>query len=215
MFWKLQKCGNNLQKFQNASASLKTPEHHLVGILTLPLEHSHSPMAQTNFWRCSQTSAFVRMSATMSPVGTYCMIASPFVTRSSWTWWYFYWICLVRAWNCGSWDRMMAAWLSQWSVVGPFCGCPISSKNVWSHARCCPVRLSSMYSDSVVERATILCCLLDQEMALRLLRNRYPKVERELSGFCDHPASEYPWKFISMETSFLSYWSSMSVVAHR
>ena len=112
-FWKLQKHRNNLWKPQNASASSETPEGHLVGILTLPLKHSRSPMAQTNFQCCSQTNAFVRMSATMSPVETYCMIASPFVTRLSWMWWYFHWICLIWARNCESQDRMMAAWLSQ------------------------------------------------------------------------------------------------------
>ena len=61
---------------------------------------------------------------------------------------------------------MMAAWLSQNNSVGAFCVWPTSSKNAQSQARCCPALLSPMYSDSVVESATMLCCLLDQEMVL-------------------------------------------------
>ena len=107
----------------------------------------------------------------------------------------------------------MAAWLLQNNSVGPFCGCPISSKKVQSHARCCPALLSPIYSDFVVESVTMLCCLLDQEIAPWLLMNRKPEVDRELLGSWDHLASEYPWKSKSMESSVPSNLSSMSLVA--
>ena len=112
-----------------------------------------------------------------------------------------------------SWQRIMAAWLSLNSSVGPFCVCPISLKKLQSHARCCPALLSPMYSDLVVESATILCCLLDQEMALQLLINKKLEVDRELSGSWDYPASEYPWKSKTIEISVPSNLSSMSFVA--
>ena len=127
--------------------------------------------------------------------------------------WYFRWICLVHAQNCRLQQRIMAAWLSLNSSVGPFCVCPISLKKLQSHARCCPELLSPMYSDSVVESTTILCCLLDQEMAPRLLINKKLEVDRELLGSWDHPASEYPWKSRSIEISVPSNLSSMSFVA--
>jgi len=86
---------------------------------------------------------------------------------------------------------MRAAWLSQNNSMEAFCKCLISLKKDRSQARCCPVLLSPMYdSDSIVESATILCSLLDQEMAPWLLINTKPEVERELSGSWDQPASE-------------------------
>ena len=124
--------------------------------------------------------------------------------------WYFCWICLVCAQNCRSWQRIMAAWLSLNSSVGPFCVCPISLKKL---VRCCPALLSPMYSDLVVESVTILCCLLDQEMAPQLLINKKLEVDQELLGSWDHPASEYPWKSKSIEISVPSNLSSMSFIA--
>ena len=60
---------------------------------------------------------------------------------------------------------------------------------------------------------TMLCCLLDQEIGPQLLMNRKPEVDQELSGSWDHPASVYPWKSKSIESSFLSNLNSMSFVA--
>ena len=108
--------------------------------------------------------------------------------------WYFCWMCLVRAQNCGSRNRIITAWLSQNNSVGIFCECLSSSKKERSQARCCLALLSAMYSDSMVESATMLCCLLDQEIAPQLLMKTKPEVEQELSGSCDHPALEYLWK---------------------
>ena len=61
---------------------------------------------------------------------------------------------------------MMTPWLLQWRIVGSFYGCPMSLKNVWSHARCCLAELSSMYSDSIVDNMTMTWHLLHQEIAL-------------------------------------------------
>src|SRR5258707_13926647 len=99
-------------------------------------------------------------------------------------------MCLVRARNCASLVRMIAAWLSQWRVVGVTCLCPISEKNVRSHARCCPALLKPMYSDSVVDNATILWCLLAHDIAPRFVMKENPEVDRDESKFPGQSASE-------------------------
>ena len=43
----------------------------------------------------------------------------------------------------------------------------------------------------------MLCCLLDQEIGPRLLINRKPEVDRELSGSWDHPASSLAMALIN------------------
>ena len=80
-------------------------------------------------------------------------------------------------------------------------------------SRCCPALLSPIYSDSVVESATMLCCLLDQEIGPRLLINRKPEVDQELLESWDHLALVYPWKSKSMESSVPSNLNSMFFVA--
>ena len=179
--------------------------------------HFHSSVGIIPYWmnfQCgSWASGFVSMSATISLVETYRTTASPFLTRSSQTKWYFCWMCLVRVQNCGSQDRIIAAWFSQNNSVGVFCECPSSLKKEQSQARCCSALLSQMYSDSVVESATMLCCLLDQEIAPWLLMKIKPEVEQELSGSCDHPTLECPWKSMSVDSSMPSKRSSVSFVA--
>ena len=59
----------------------------------------------------------------------------------------------------------------------------------------------------------MLCCLLGQEIGPRLLMNRKPEVDWELSGPRDHPASVYPWKPKSIESSVPLNLSFMSLVA--
>ena len=64
-----------------------------------------------------------------------------------------------------------------------------------------PVLLSPMYSDSVVERATIGWSLLDHPIAPWLLMKTNPEVDLEVSESPDQSASENPWNVMSKETS--------------
>src|SRR5438477_11417227 len=110
---------------------------------------------------------------------------------------------------------MMAAWLSQCNLVAPLGGWPISSWKVRNHARCCPALLRPMYSDSVDDKATNGCSLLNYPIAAWLLMNTYPDVDRELSVSPLQFASMYPWKSMFRLMSEPSSTSARSLVPLR
>src|ERR1700727_2074438 len=99
-------------------------------------------------------------------------------------------MCFVLARNCGSLVSMMAPLLSQSKSVALVCVSSISSKRCLSHVKCCPALLKPMYSDSVEERATILCRLLLQQMAPPQHMKAYPEVDLDVSPSPDQSASE-------------------------
>ena len=72
-----------------------------------------------------------------------------------------------------------------------------------------------MYSDSVLDRATIDCHLLAQDTAALFVMNTYPEVDLDVSGSLDQSVSVYPWKSILRDISDPSYVSSKSFVACR
>src|SRR5882724_6514833 len=79
-------------------------------------------------------------------------------------------ICFVLAWNWPSFDRAMADWLSQLSVIGEESGHVISPRNECNHRASFTVWVVATYSASVVDRATIDCFLELQLTAPLLMR---------------------------------------------
>ena len=71
--------------------------------------------------------------------------------------------------------RNIAAWLSEHSGIGPLMGKPISPLKDLSHAACCPVLASSMYSASPTGNATIFWDA--QDIVLFAIKKTCPDVE--------------------------------------
>ena len=64
-------------------------------------------------------------------------------------------MCLVQCSTAGLTMRNIAAWLSKHSGIGPSMGNPISPLKDLSHAACCPVLASSIYSASPTDSGTV------------------------------------------------------------
>ena len=66
-------------------------------------------------------------------------------------------MCLVQRLTAGFTMRNIAVWLSEHSGIGPLMGNPISPLRDLSHAACCPVLASLIYSASPIDNATVFC----------------------------------------------------------
>ena len=65
-------------------------------------------------------------------------------------------MCFICCSTAGLTVRNIAAWLSVHSGIGLLMGYPISLLKDLSHAACCPVLASYIYSASPTESATVL-----------------------------------------------------------
>ena len=86
-------------------------------------------------------------------------------------------ICFVQHSTAGLTMRNIAAWLSKHSGIGPSMGNPISLLKDLSHAACCPVLASSMYSASPTDNVTVFCHGDAQDIAPFAIRKTCPDVE--------------------------------------
>ena len=109
-------------------------------------------------------SALVKISARLFSVAQYCTETSLEAMCSRMKWWWIS-ICFDRAWNCEFSVNFIAAWLSTLMRVDPLGGIPSSVSNSQIQRHSWVVLLSTMYSASIVDNATVGCFFEYQEMA--------------------------------------------------
>src|SRR5271155_5482678 len=106
-------------------------------------------------------------------------------------------MCLARAWDTGFFARAMALWLSEKRSVGsselPF-EWPSSARSVLIHFNSFVASVRAIYSDSIVDNATVGCRRLFHSIAPLLSMTVYSIVECRVSISPAHSASEYPWR---------------------
>ena len=112
-------------------------------------------------------------------------------------------MCFVHLSTAGLTVRNIAAWLSVHSGIGPLMGYPISPLKDLSHAACCPVLASSIYSASPTESAMVFCHCNAQDIALFAIRKTCPEVEWWSSLFSPQSKSEYPISLALEPPSYL------------
>nr|XP_029712513.1 uncharacterized protein LOC115257212 [Aedes albopictus] len=121
-------------------------------------------------------SGFVNTSASISSVGQYCRAIS-FATHSSYTNRCFVSICFDRRLCLSLSTKVRQDWLSSMIVVGFTCPSPNSRSSCLSQMASWQASLSATYSASMVERVTLDCLLLAQEMVPPANRNTNPEVD--------------------------------------
>ena len=128
-------------------------------------------------------------------------------------------MCLVQCLTAGFTVRNITAWLSKHSGIGSLMGNPISLLKDLSHAACCPVLASSIYSTSPTDNATVFCHCDALEIAPFAIRKTCPDVEWQSSLFSPqseskyliNPASELPLYLILNSFVHLRYLSTYLV----
>ena len=128
-------------------------------------------------------------------------------------------MCFIQCSTAGLTVRNIAAWLSEHSGIGPSMGYPISPLKDLSHAACCPVLASSIYSASPTDNVMVFCCWDAQYIALFAIKKMCPDVEWWSSLFLPqskaeypiNPASELPLYLIFSSFVPLRYWSTYFV----
>ena len=86
-------------------------------------------------------------------------------------------MCFVLAWKWLSRDRVMATWLSQYSMVRLGEGPTSSPRSVQSHVASLVVCVMAMYSASVVDTTTTGYFFKLHETAPPLIRYTYLEIE--------------------------------------
>src|SRR5947209_13662684 len=90
-------------------------------------------------------------------------------------------MCLDRLWWTGFAASAIDPWLSPYIVSVSFVDIPLSWLSGTSQFNSLQASDRPMYSDSVVESATMSCCLLLHEMGPPLWRVTKPEVDLRLS----------------------------------
>jgi len=114
-------------------------------------------------WKVAFESGLVKPSAAWLFVGMYSNRTLPAATCSRIKWCRMC-MCLVRAWSSGFLLRFIAPSLSANRIVGHDCLIVSSSNSCWNHSSSCTASDSAMYSASVLDRATVACFFVIQEI---------------------------------------------------
>ena len=109
-------------------------------------------------------SALVNISVRLSSVAQYCT-KTLLEAMCSWMKWWQMSICFDRAWNCEFSVNFIVAWLSTLMIVDPLGDIPSSVSNSQIQRHLWVVLLSTMYSASIVDSATVGCFFEYQEIA--------------------------------------------------
>ena len=122
--------------------------------------------------------ALVNKSAIIKCVDVYC-ISTSFCTKFSLTKLYLVSMCFDLLWYLASFAKDIAAWLSQYIIIGleELIIILRTLINLLSHTTYCTVIEHASYSASIVDRAMHVCFLLLQEIAPWLSKNAYMKVD--------------------------------------
>ena len=103
-------------------------------------------------------------------------------------------ICFVREWYIGFSANLLAPWLSQLTCTEEVDN-PIFVKNLPTCTASFAASVSAIYSASTVERATVCCFLVFQDMAAHPKVNTYPEYDFLSTGQFPPSAPAYPFNF--------------------
>ena len=92
-------------------------------------------------------------------------------------------MCFVRSWNTGIDAMWSAAWLSNKNLAGCECSIPRSCKMYWSQVISQQTDAMEPYSASALERETMICFLVFQEIRECPRKMKYHVADRLVSRY--------------------------------